>query len=416
MSPWAADPAMPTGLAFARSCVDSLGRIYVVGGIDGGPTQKRANRFNPATDTWTALADMNHIRQEHALVCLSNDHVIAIGGQDGTDSLATVEEYNPTNDTWTDIASLPTPRKLLGAAVTEDDDIYVAGGFNTFLAGYAAYGSELYRMTGGAGSWTTLTSFSEARWDHAFAYDGSDAVNPRLIVAGGVESGTGDEEDSIERYDINTDTWSTLAPLSTGRRTAHVVTDAANGIVYLLGGQANAAYTDLAEAIDVASGVTTLLDPMSTPRVQAAATIDLQGRPIIAGGYSGIGVGYLDSSERYDPVTMAWETLAAMALGQFQATGEYSDLRFYVMGGAALDVNDFDPIDVSNTYVQSIELPSAPPEEPPVDEGGGGQGGSGRSAPTAGFIPITNFGSDDDAFDGYPGDDIFPGDDLFPMA
>lgn len=410
MSTWIADPVMPTGLFFPASCVDSQGRIYVVGGQDGA-TKKRANRYDPATDSWTALPDMANIRYQHAVVCLSNDHVIAIGGQNGSVSITTVEEYDPVAVSWTTLAPLPFARQQFGCVVTETDDVYVTGGYNSNLAGASAYSNTIFRLR--AGAWTTLTAFTTARFDHACGYDGTDPLQPKIVVAGGVDN-TGFEHITVERYLINSDAWTVIDPLSIGRRTMGVVTDAAIGVTYLIGGQAAAAYTDLTEAIDITAGTNQILDSMMAPRTGMAVTIDLQGRPIVAGGLNSIGIGYLDTSERYDPLTDAWETLDGLVYAHVQHGGEYTDQRFHIFGGAAVDLSDFDPIITDGTFTQSIELPSVAPEEPGEGEGEGDGESVARGEPTGGFIPITNF-PDDDEFDGYPGDDVFPGDDLYPM-
>lgn len=405
MSTWIIDPPMPTGLVLPGSCVDSQGRIYVVGGTDGS-VRKRANRYDPATDSWTALPDMANVRYMHAVVCLSNDHVIAIGGNGGTVATATVEEYNPVSNTWTTIAPLPAPRQQFGCVVTETDDIYVTGGLNTNIGGAGGYSNTIFRLR--AGTWTTLTAFTTARFDHACVHD-----NEFIIVAGGVDT-TGFEHITVEQYEIATDAWTVIDPLSIGRRTMAVVTDDFLGIAYLIGGQAASAYTDLTESIDISAGTNQVLAPMNVPRTGPAFAIDLQGRPIVAGGINSIGVGYLDSSERYDPDTDNWEALDGLVYAHIQDGGAYTDQRMHIFGGAAVDLSDFDPIITDGTFTQSILLPS-------VARGGGGGGGGGgspsgggrgRGQPSAGFIPITNLGS---GFDGFPGDELFPSDDLFPM-
>jgi len=69
-------------------------KIYVTGG--DGEVGKLVACYDPVTNTWSQVADMNMARYGHSLVCL-NGRLFAIGGV-GVDS---VEVYDPDNDTWT---------------------------------------------------------------------------------------------------------------------------------------------------------------------------------------------------------------------------------------------------------------------------------------------------------------------------
>ena len=68
-------------------------KIYVTGGLYGDKSS--VDCYDPDTNTWSQVANMNMARQQHSLV--SHGRLYAIGG-DGVDS---VEAYDPDNDTWT---------------------------------------------------------------------------------------------------------------------------------------------------------------------------------------------------------------------------------------------------------------------------------------------------------------------------
>ena len=72
-------------------------KIYVTGGMDADyePTF-RVDCYDPDTNTWSQVANMNVSRHGHSLVSL-HGKLYAIGG-DGVDS---VEVYDPDNNTWT---------------------------------------------------------------------------------------------------------------------------------------------------------------------------------------------------------------------------------------------------------------------------------------------------------------------------
>ena len=83
---------MPTRWESGVAALDN--KIYVTGGHNG-PIRSSVYCYDPDTNTWSQVANMNIARQQHSLV--SHGRLYAIGG-DGVDS---VEAYDPDNDTWT---------------------------------------------------------------------------------------------------------------------------------------------------------------------------------------------------------------------------------------------------------------------------------------------------------------------------
>lgn len=58
-----------------------------------------ACRYDPKTDTWTAVAPMS-ISRDAVGVCLLGDRLYAVGGYDGQSYLNTVEAYDPQTNEW----------------------------------------------------------------------------------------------------------------------------------------------------------------------------------------------------------------------------------------------------------------------------------------------------------------------------
>jgi len=58
------------------------------GGDDGtAPPVASAERYDPATNTWTAAAPLHEARTWGAMVALPDGRALAIGGDDGTDEI-----------------------------------------------------------------------------------------------------------------------------------------------------------------------------------------------------------------------------------------------------------------------------------------------------------------------------------------
>ena len=87
---------MPCRLRPVVAALDN--KIYVTGGCDGigGPSMSRVDCYDPDTNTWSQIANMNIARAEHSLVSI-HGRLYAIGGY----RAHTVEVYNPDNATWT---------------------------------------------------------------------------------------------------------------------------------------------------------------------------------------------------------------------------------------------------------------------------------------------------------------------------
>ena len=87
---------MPTRRCWAGVAA-LVNKIYVTGGHDvGGQSMSSVDCYDPDTNTWSQMANMNIARRGHGLVSL-HGRLYAIGGY-GVDS---VEVFDPDNNTWT---------------------------------------------------------------------------------------------------------------------------------------------------------------------------------------------------------------------------------------------------------------------------------------------------------------------------
>ncbi|XP_063024803.1 kelch-like protein 3 isoform X4 [Melospiza melodia melodia] len=93
------------------------GLLYATGGHDGPLVRKSVEVYDPGTNTWKQVADMNMCRR-NAGVCAVNGLLYVVGGDDGSCNLASVEYYNPSTDKWTLLpTSMSTGRSYAGVAV-----------------------------------------------------------------------------------------------------------------------------------------------------------------------------------------------------------------------------------------------------------------------------------------------------------
>ncbi len=90
------------------------GRIIVIGGYGGLSTGQigivDTNIFDPATNTWTRVANMHLPRWYPTLTELSDGRYVAISGNstDASTWADTPEVYDPTTNTWTLLSKIST--------------------------------------------------------------------------------------------------------------------------------------------------------------------------------------------------------------------------------------------------------------------------------------------------------------------
>lgn len=164
------------------------GRIYVPGGWGNGYDQSTVlEMYDPATDTWTKLADLPFHVNHHATAVYNN--ALYIFGPE-----AAALRYEPTTNTWEELAPMPEER-WAGATAVLADYIYFIGGSSS--------SSDLLRYDPNSDSWVRLAPLLQAR-EHTQAV----ALNGQLYALGGRwDRGL----NSVERYDPATNTW-TRAP------------------------------------------------------------------------------------------------------------------------------------------------------------------------------------------------------------
>ena len=235
---WQALASVPAeGIGVEGMAVGRLGTSIVAAyGYDSGDT--RVTRlYNIQTDTWSVGARAPRPRRSEPAAAVHGASMYVLGGR-RANVLDAFDQYSLNADAWTSLPDMPTPRAGLAAAVV-GPAVYAIGGRVqpggpcSQEAGGQLATVERFDVT--TETWTTVASLPRARSDLAAA-----AFGGRIYVFGGCRVGNQGTRflDRVDVYDPSTDSWSTApTDLPTARAAMYSVAVRA-GIVHVLGGWA----------------------------------------------------------------------------------------------------------------------------------------------------------------------------------
>lgn len=258
------------------------GKIYVIGGYPPGRIPSDVVQvYDVASDRWE-LSSSLPVHVHHAMAAGLNGKLYVIGGEHGGAGMGgqsmylnTVYELDPKAGVWRQRAAMPTARSAGGAAII-DAKIYVAGGRPPRGNDFAVYDPAADR-------WTVLPDLPTQRNHLAVA-----AINGKVLVAGGRFGGGFNSEKTaaLEIYDPATNRW-TPGRLMPSRR-GGVAGVAANGCLYVIGGEGNPADArglfNENEAYSPRANTWNKLAPMPTPTHGLGAAVFVNGRIHLPGG------------------------------------------------------------------------------------------------------------------------------------
>ena len=249
------------------------GRVLIVGGTD----QHIAEIYDPATGTFSLTGSLNEVHSAHTATLLPDGRVLIAAGQDnaGPQTHAVAELYNPETGNFTVTGSLNDHRSGHTATLLPSGKVLITGGSQTTTPGFAISlsSAELYDPTTGTFSFTG--SMNLPRWGHRATL----LPSGKVLVAG-VGS---------ELYDPGSGTFALTGSMS-GPRIAPTASLMPNGQVLIAGGGRDVAGApntiNSAELYDPASETFTPTASMGDPRQQHTATVLLDGRVLVTGGFS----------------------------------------------------------------------------------------------------------------------------------
>ena len=130
---WLSASPMKQARAYQSATLLPEGNVLVIGGLDevevypfGQPSAISTEIYDPATNSWTALASMPVSRGEETVTLLPEGDVLVVGGEKAGTSSS--EVYDPSTNTWAFTAPVMTADGHT-ATLMSDGVVLVAGGY-----------------------------------------------------------------------------------------------------------------------------------------------------------------------------------------------------------------------------------------------------------------------------------------------
>src|SRR5260370_727262 len=251
-----------------------------------------------AQGTWTSLETVSASATEGMTVGGVGQIIVGAYGFSGGYTNQT-RLYNINTDSWSAGAAAPVPASAGAASgeTTHGGFLYVIGGENS-----TGVLSDLQRYDPVLDAWTPLSPMNAARAGAAAA-----VIDDGIFVIGGRQSTSGPCSGgpyltTVEKYDIDTDTWSPVAQLPSARSDLAAV--AHGGKIYVFGGCSDTGVTKEVDMYDPQTNTwTTGLASMPTARASLVA--GHSGDNVYAiGGTDGVSAS--NANEVYDVAHNSW--------------------------------------------------------------------------------------------------------------
>lgn len=321
---WSLASCLPSSRAGHTVTLMGNGKVLLAGGsADDRAAAQETPCYDPTTRTWAPGEPLPTLRVNHTATLLTNGKVLLAGGSDGSSCVASALCYDPVTNTWSGAGSMITARIQAVAARLQNGKVLVVGGSDrtSYLAS-----AELYDPD--TDTWSSAGSMTTARILHTATL----LPSGKVLVTGGTGMMPGTPPfASAELYDPATNTWSTVASMTTARR-YHTATLMANGKVLVVGGTDGTYFLNTVELYDPALNMWTPKAHLTTSRDFHSATLLPDGKVLVVGGRSDGGL--LASAEYYDPILDSWPSAGNMAWARYaHASVHMDDGTVMLVGG-----------------------------------------------------------------------------------
>jgi hypothetical protein len=273
------------------------GRLFVAGGhIDDGVGLPRASTYDPFTNRWSRVPDMNAGRWYPTATTLANGDVLVVSGSidNAVGENRLPEVFQTASGTWRDLTNAQIRLDLYPR-------MFLAPNGRVFTASPSTVTS--YLETSGTGAWTVVAHRSVnvyRDYDAAVLYD-----DGKVLVVGGGDPPTR----TAEVIDLNaaSPAWRSVAPMAVARRHLNA-TLLPDGTVLVTGGTSGPGFNNADTPVFAAAMWNPATEAWATmasqqfPRLYHSGAVLLpDGRVLTTGGNDALGGVDVPQAEVYEP-------------------------------------------------------------------------------------------------------------------
>lgn len=199
------------------------GFMYVIGGIKLGNVYQNLNEcYNPVLNSWSSKTVMTAAK-ELAFCAAVGTKIYMIGGFNGA-AVSTNYCYDTVADSWSTKTAM-TAAKYSGGCIVYGAKIYCISGYNA-----SAIDSTVYCYDTLADSWSTKTAIPTAVYN---IQGQAQRIGKYVYILGGYNSSP-TPINTIQRYDIEADKWTTDGTMPVSRHSA--ASTIVDDELYIIGG------------------------------------------------------------------------------------------------------------------------------------------------------------------------------------
>jgi len=249
--------------------------------------------YDVVGNTWTKRGQMSVLRTGFALI-EADGRIFAIGGLVQHDSVTTalIEEYVISSGNWERKQDLPSSCTDMGV-LTHENKIYVVGGRkkiieNKVIKNVSCKSLFIYDILNN--SWEKKSDMHKDR-----TYLSAVNINDKIYAIGGFNYNSFSGENSLEEYNISSDTWTEKLCFANGSNGLNQAVEINNKIyVTLIDSTAHIAEYD--PDLNTWTEKTELLSP-----IMDFAKVVIENQLYMVGGHLVSGMYYSDKVIRYNP-------------------------------------------------------------------------------------------------------------------
>ena len=249
-------------------------RIVAAYGFTGGNTNL-TRIYDIESDSWSFGTPGPLPTRAEGAAATHGGHFYSVGGRSGG-PLPDLDRYTPDTDTWVSLADMATARRGLGAAIV-GNALYAIGGSTGTAPCSGSPLATVERYDIDTDTWSTAAPLPSPRSDLAAVAHGG-----KIYVFGGC-LGSVTAINNVDVYDPVTDTWSTApADLPTARSSMYGAAAKGNRI-YVIGGQDGGVQLTTNEFYTVSHDTWSTDEPMPSARAEMGV-VSHGGRIYTVGG------------------------------------------------------------------------------------------------------------------------------------